>query len=70
MIMMIMMMMMVTCLSVDSYRDFPGNPIKCTFDGQLKDLFQGYKPKQQRKMYYQQVGRCSSSRMIAVCLPL
>jgi len=40
---------------VGSYRDSPGNPIKCTFDGQLKDVFQGHKPKQQRKMYYQQV---------------
>jgi len=42
-------------LTVGSYRDSPGTAIKCTFEGQLKDLFQGYKPKQQRKMYYQQV---------------
>lgn len=37
------------------YRDMPGNPIKCTFEGQLKDLFQGFKPKQVKKMYYQQL---------------
>jgi len=47
-------------LLIGSYRDSPGNAIKCTFDGQLKDIFQGYKPKQQRKMYYQQVACCVS----------
>jgi ubiquitin carboxyl-terminal hydrolase 7 len=36
--------------SQSNYRDLP---VKCTFDGQLKDIFQGVKPKQPKKMYYQ-----------------
>ena len=50
-----LVLQVIMYLFVGSYRDSPGIPIKCTFEGQLKDLFQGYKPKQQRKMYYQQV---------------
>ena len=53
-----------------SYRDIPGNPIKCTFEGQLKDLFQGFKPKQIKKMYYQQVLFQVCSISISCCLLL
>lgn len=37
------------------YRDGPGNPIRCTYDGNLKDLLVYTKPKQTKKLYYQQV---------------
>lgn len=40
------------------YRDSPGNSIKCGYDGALKDIFQGFKPKQPKKIYYQKVGKC------------
>ncbi|KAK3090560.1 hypothetical protein FSP39_012693 [Pinctada imbricata] len=38
-----------------SYRDGPGNAIRCTFEGNLKDLLLYSKPKQPRKLYYQQL---------------
>lgn len=37
------------------YRDGPGNPIRCTFDGTLKDLIFYIKPRQPKKLYYQQL---------------
>ncbi|XP_064603934.1 ubiquitin carboxyl-terminal hydrolase 7-like isoform X2 [Liolophura sinensis] len=37
------------------YRDGPGNAIRCTFDGTLKDLLTCSKPRQPRKLYYQQL---------------
>ncbi|ESO09431.1 hypothetical protein HELRODRAFT_97558 [Helobdella robusta] len=37
------------------YRDSPGNSIKCGYEGALKDIFQGFKPKQQKKIYYQKL---------------
>ena len=59
----------VSLLFIGRYRDSPGNAIKCTFDGQLKDIFQGYKPKQQRKMYYQQVVCCVDDPLVGfTCL--
>ncbi|XP_052767469.1 ubiquitin carboxyl-terminal hydrolase 7-like isoform X2 [Mya arenaria] len=39
---------------VQAYRDGPGNPIRCTFEGTLKDLVSFNKPKP-RKLYYQQL---------------
>ena len=39
-----------------SYKEGPGNPIRCTYDGTLKDLLVFFKPRQPRKIYYQQVG--------------
>jgi len=40
---------------IDRYRDGPGNAIRCTFDGSLKELLLYTKPRQQKKLYYQQV---------------
>ncbi|KAK7111658.1 ubiquitin carboxyl-terminal hydrolase 7-like isoform X1 [Littorina saxatilis] len=37
------------------YRDGPGNPVKCTFEGNLKDLLIYTKPRQPKKIYYQQL---------------
>ena len=38
-----------------SYRDGPGNAIRCTYEGTLKELLLYTKPRQQKKLYYQQV---------------
>ncbi|KAJ8318152.1 hypothetical protein KUTeg_003243 [Tegillarca granosa] len=38
-----------------SYREGPGNAIRCTYEGNLKDLLLYAKPKQPRKLYYQQL---------------
>lgn len=38
-----------------SYREGPGNPIRCTYEGNLKDLLLYAKPRQPRKLYYQQL---------------
>ena len=38
-----------------SYKEGPGNPIRCTFEGYLKDLLVTFKPRQPRKVYYQHV---------------
>lgn len=35
------------------YREGPGHPIRCTFDGTLRELFTYMKPKQPKKVYYQ-----------------
>lgn len=37
------------------YRDGPGNPIRCTYEGTLKELLLYSKPRQQKKLYYQQL---------------
>ena len=46
-------MTLMFCIS--SYREGPGNPIRCTYEGNLKDLLLYAKPRQPRKLYYQQV---------------
>lgn len=38
-----------------SYKDSPGQPLKCTFDGPLRDLLSFCKPKT-KKLYYQLIG--------------
>ncbi|KAK3717321.1 hypothetical protein QZH41_011551 [Actinostola sp. cb2023] len=35
------------------YRDAPGNPLPCTYDGTLRDLLIYYKPRGPKKLYYQ-----------------
>lgn len=35
------------------YRDTPAGPIKCNFEGALKDILMLYKPRQQKKLFYQ-----------------
>ena len=37
------------------YREGPALPIRCTFQGTLRDLVTSLKPRQPRKIYYQQV---------------
>ena len=37
------------------YRDAPSGPIKCTYDGTLRDLLVYYKPRQPKKLFYQQL---------------
>ena len=46
-----------------SYKEGPGNPIRCTFEGYLKDLLVTFKPRQPRKVYYQQVSAHKSAVM-------
>ncbi|XP_029834875.3 ubiquitin carboxyl-terminal hydrolase 7 isoform X1 [Ixodes scapularis] len=40
---------------VQSYREGPGNPLRCTYEGTLKDLLVFFKPRQPKKIYYQQL---------------
>ena len=37
------------------YKEGPGNPIRCTYEGTLKELFMYFKPRQPKKIYYQQL---------------
>ena len=37
------------------YRDSPGNPVRCTYEGNIKDLLVTMKPRQPKKIYYQQL---------------
>jgi ubiquitin carboxyl-terminal hydrolase 7 len=37
------------------YRDQPGNPLRCTFEGTLKDLLTYARPKQPRRLFYQKL---------------
>lgn len=44
---------------VARYRDGPGNPLRHNYEGTLRDLLQFFKPRQPKKLYYQQVSnRC------------
>jgi len=36
-----------------SYREGPGHPLRCNFEGSLKDLLVYFRPKQPKKIYYQ-----------------
>ncbi|XP_018335217.1 ubiquitin carboxyl-terminal hydrolase 7 isoform X2 [Agrilus planipennis] len=38
-----------------SYKDSPGHPLRCTFEGTLKDLLVFTKPKTPKKIFYQQL---------------
>ncbi|CAH0563456.1 unnamed protein product [Brassicogethes aeneus] len=38
-----------------SYKDTPGHPLRCTFEGTLKDLLVYSKPKVPKKIFYQQL---------------
>ncbi|XP_050394501.1 ubiquitin carboxyl-terminal hydrolase 7 isoform X1 [Patella vulgata] len=38
-----------------SYRDIPGNAVRCTYEGSLKDLLLYTKPRQPKKIFYQQL---------------
>lgn len=38
-----------------SYREGPGNALRCTYEGTLKDLLVYFKPRQPKKIFYQQL---------------
>ncbi|XP_071522080.1 ubiquitin carboxyl-terminal hydrolase 7 isoform X1 [Panulirus ornatus] len=38
-----------------SYRDVPGNAVRCTYEGTLKDMLVCMKPRHPKKIYYQQL---------------
>ncbi|XP_071444786.1 ubiquitin carboxyl-terminal hydrolase 7 [Hetaerina americana] len=38
-----------------NYKDSPSHPLRCTYEGTVKDLLSNYKPKQPKKVYYQQL---------------
>lgn len=42
-------------LTFFSYKDSPGHPLRCTFEGTLKDLLVFSKPKVPKKIFYQQL---------------
>lgn len=48
-------------MPVFRYRDGPGNPLRHNYEGTLRDLLQFFKPRQPKKLYYQQVREVSSS---------
>lgn len=37
------------------YRDGPGNPLRCNYEGTLRDLLVYFKPRQPKKLYYQRL---------------
>lgn len=45
--------MMLQFFKGQSYRDAPGNPLRCTYEGTLRDLLLYYKPRGPKKLYYQ-----------------
>jgi ubiquitin carboxyl-terminal hydrolase 7 len=38
-----------------SHRDAPGNAVRCTYEGTLKDMLTCVKPRQPKRIYYQQL---------------
>lgn len=55
---------------VARYRDGPGNPLRHNYEGTLRDLLQFFKPRQPKKLYYQQVGRAHNQCGLMVYIPL
>lgn len=45
---------MFSC-GISSYKDVPGHPLRCSYDGSLKDLLVYNKPKGAKKIFYQQL---------------
>lgn len=48
-------MLIKLLIFVSSYKDSPGHPLRCTFEGTLKDLLIFSKPKVPKKIFYQQL---------------
>ena len=44
-----------------SHRDGPGHPLRCTYEGTLRELLATLKPRQPKKLYYQRVSNISFS---------
>ena len=49
---------------VGRYRDGPGNPLRHNYEGTLRDLLQFFKPRQPKKLYYQQVGGATTPALV------
>nr|XP_032816939.1 ubiquitin carboxyl-terminal hydrolase 7 isoform X1 [Petromyzon marinus] len=47
--------MLLQFFKSQGYRDGPGNPLRHTYEGTLRDLLQYFKPRQPKKLYYQQL---------------
>ncbi|XP_070580003.1 ubiquitin carboxyl-terminal hydrolase 7-like [Ptychodera flava] len=47
--------MLLQFFKSQGYRDGPGTALRCTYDGTLRDLLLGFKPRQSKKLYYQQL---------------
>ncbi|CAI9547745.1 unnamed protein product, partial [Staurois parvus] len=47
--------MLLQFFKSQGYRDGPGNPLRHNYEGTLRDLLQFFKPRQPKKLYYQQV---------------
>ncbi|XP_077980640.1 ubiquitin carboxyl-terminal hydrolase 7-like [Glandiceps talaboti] len=47
--------MLLQFFKSQGYRDGPGTALRCTYDGTLRDLLLGFKPRQHKKLYYQQL---------------
>ncbi|KAG8145440.1 hypothetical protein E2320_011973 [Naja naja] len=47
--------MLLQFFKSQGYRDGPGNPLRHNYDGTLRDLLQFFKPRQPKKLYYQQL---------------
>ena len=45
----------ITYCNLNSYKDSPGHPLRCTFEGTLKELLVYCKPKTPKKIFYQQL---------------
>lgn len=45
--------MMLQFFKGQAYRDAPGNALRCTYEGTLRDLLIYYKPRGPKKLYYQ-----------------
>ncbi|EHB12187.1 Ubiquitin carboxyl-terminal hydrolase 7 [Heterocephalus glaber] len=46
--------MLLQFFKSQGYRDGPGNPLRHNYEGTLRDLLQFFKPRQPKKLYYQQ----------------
>lgn len=47
--------MLLQFFKSQGYRDGPDNPLRHNYEGTLRDLLQFFKPRQPKKLYYQQV---------------
>ncbi|XP_066265443.1 ubiquitin carboxyl-terminal hydrolase 7-like isoform X1 [Branchiostoma lanceolatum] len=47
--------MLLQFFKTQGYRDAPGNPLRCTYEGTLKDLLSNLKQRGPKKLYYQRL---------------
>jgi len=48
-------MYLIQFFKSQSYRDGPGHPLRCNYEGTLKDLLLFFRPKQVKRIYYQRL---------------